>query len=241
MKPITGQYECPHRSGVGLDYFTSRIDRLVLQTGGRFILIVQDRSRAANTVQSVLSGQQVSHTAPETRREGSYTYQGNTLSLRFDDGTQEEGQLSLNNPGIQMGANFFNKVSDSTLLPPPQRLQQNMEDIAKGIKLASTIGGMAIKAVKTIQDTMQTTQGSTPNQGQSQSPAPSQGWSPPQQSAAQSAPPAGVPIQPPQVQAVPNVAYSPPQGDPEALFCDQCGAHRRPGKRFCNICGAQLD
>lgn len=237
MKPITGQYECPHHSGVGLDYFTSRIDRLILQAGGRFILIMQDRSRAANAVQSVLSGQQVSHAAPETRREGTYTYQGNTLSLRFDDGTQEEAQLSLNNPGIQMGANFFNKVSDSTLLPPPQRLQKNMEDIAKGIKLASTIGGMAIKAVKTIQDTMQTTQGSAPTQAQPQSPAPSQGWSPPQ-SAAPSAPPANVPVQPP---PVPNAAYSPPLGDPDALFCDQCGAHRRPGKRFCNICGAQLE
>jgi predicted amidophosphoribosyltransferase len=24
------------------------------------------------------------------------------------------------------------------------------------------------------------------------------------------------------------------------LFCDQCGARARPGKRFCNNCGAQL-
>jgi uncharacterized OB-fold protein len=26
----------------------------------------------------------------------------------------------------------------------------------------------------------------------------------------------------------------------EALFCDQCGARSRPGKKFCNNCGAQL-
>ena len=59
MKPITGQYECVHRSAVGLDYFTSRIDRLTLQADGRFALIVQDRSRIANAAQSLVSGQQI--------------------------------------------------------------------------------------------------------------------------------------------------------------------------------------
>jgi len=70
-KPITGQYEYLHRSGVGLDYFTSRVDRVTLQPNGRFVLIIQDRSRIANAAQSLMSGQQVATNAPETRREGS--------------------------------------------------------------------------------------------------------------------------------------------------------------------------
>ncbi len=242
MKPITGQYECLHRSGVGLDYFTSRIDRLTLQTDGRFILIEQDRSRAANAAQSLISGQQVTTAAPEKRREGSYTYQGNTVSFHFDDGTQEQGQISWNGEGLQWGTIFFTKVSDSTLLPPTHRLQKDMEDIAKGLKLAGTIGGAAIKAVKTIHETIQAAQGPAPGQGQMQ-PPPSMS-SPPSQGPIQSAPPAQpVPPAPPPMQAVPNgnATTSPPLGDPEALFCDQCGARRRPGKRFCNICGARLE
>ena len=242
MKPITGQYECLHRSGVGLDYFTSRIDRLTLQTDGRFILIEQDRSRAANAAQSLISGQQVTTAAPEKRREGSYTYQGNTVSFHFDDGTQEQGQISWNGEGLQWGTIFFTKVSDSTLLPPTHRLQKDMEDIAKGLKLAGTIGGAAIKAVKTIHETIQAAQGPAPGQGQMQ-PPPSMS-SPPSQGPIQSAPPAQpVPPAPPPMQAVPNgnATTSPPLGDPEALFCDQCGARRRPGKRFCNSCGARLE
>lgn len=235
MKPITGQYECLHRSGVGLDYFTSRIDRLTLQADGRFVLIEQDRSRMANAAQSLLSGQQVTNAAPETRREGSYTLQGNVLSLRFDDGSQEQGQLAWNGEGFQMGEIFFNKVSDSTLLPPTHRLQQNMEDIAKGLKIAGTIGGMAMKAAKTIHDTIQTAQGPMPGQ------APT---GPPAQGSAQPAPPSPMPTQPaspPPVQSMPDTVSSTPAGDPEALFCDQCGARRRPGKRFCNSCGARLE
>jgi len=242
MKPITGQYECLHRSGVGLDYFTSRIDRLTLQTDGRFILIEQDRSRAANAAQSLISGQQVTTAAPEKRREGSYTYQGNTVSFHFDDGTQEQGQISWNGEGLQWGTIFFTKVSDSTLLPPTHRLQKDMEDIAKGLKLAGTIGGAAIKAVKTIHETIQAAQGPAPGQGQMQ-PPPSMS-SPPSQGPIQSAPPAQpVPPAPPPMQAVPNgnATTSPPLGDPEALFCDQCAARRRPGKRFCNSCGARLE
>jgi hypothetical protein len=237
MKPITGQYECPHRSGIGLDYFTSRIDRLTLQADGRFVLIEQDRSRMANAAQSLLSGQQVTNAAPETRREGSYTLQGNVVSLRFDDGSQEQGQLAWNGEGFQVGENFFNKVSDSTLLPPTHRLQQNMEDIAKGLKIAGAIGGMAIKAAKTIHDTIQTAQGPAPGQAP---PAP------PAQGSAQPAPPPPMPSQPaspapPPVQSMPNTVSSTLAGDPEALFCDQCGARRRPGKRFCNSCGARLE
>src|SRR6266516_4421116 len=230
MKPITGQYECVHRSGIGLDHFTSRIDHLTIQADGRFVMIVQDRSRVSNAAQSLLSEQQVTNAAPETRREGSYTLQGNVVSLRFDDGTQEQGQLAWNGEGLQMDTDFFNKVSDSTLLPPTHRMQQNMEDIAKGLKIAGTIGSMAIKAAKTVQGTIQSAQG--PAQGQV--PTPTQG-APPAQGPAQATTPPPAPVQP-----TINTA-STAQGDPDALFCDQCGARRRPGKRFCNNCGARLD
>jgi len=50
------------------------------------MLIVQDRSRLANAAQSLISGQQVNTAAPETRREGTFTQQGNVIVLRFDDG-----------------------------------------------------------------------------------------------------------------------------------------------------------
>lgn len=246
-KPVTGQYECVHRSGVGLDYFTSRIDRLTLQANGRFVLIAQDRSRIANAAQSLVSGQQANMAAPETGREGRYTLQGNALFLHFDDGKQEQGQFSWNGEGVQIGTNFFNKVSDSTLLPPTHRVKKDMEDIARGLKIAGTIGGAAIKAVKTIQDTLQTTQG--PEQGQQQPSAPSPASAPsaqagalpaspaPPQNRVMQAPPPVQPVQPvPPVQAT---SSAPRQGG-ETLFCDQCGAPARPGKRFCNVCGARL-
>src|SRR5713226_4858320 len=174
MKRITAQYECSHRSGVGLDHFTSRLDRLILQANGRFTLIMQERSRITHAAHSLMSGQQISTNAPETRREGSYTYQGNTIFLNFDDGTQDQGQLDAD--GIQIGANHFDKVSDSTLLPPTNRMKKDMEDIAKGLKIAGTLGGMAIKAAKTIQDTFQTAQdtqsGQTPTTSSPQSAPP---------------------------------------------------------------------
>lgn len=237
-KPITGQYEFVHRSGVGLDYFTSRVDRLTIQADGRFVLIVQDRSRMANAAQSLLNGQQVAPTAPETRREGNYIVQGNEITFRFDDGTQEQGQLSWNGDGLQFGPNFFNKVSDSTLLPPTNRLKKDMDDIAKGLKIASTIGGMAVKAAKTIHDTIQPTQ--EPSGGPAQTVPPPQSPVPPAHPAAQPMPQA----QPAQPAQTPS-SHSPIQNAPassqqEALFCDQCGARVRPGKRFCNNCGAQL-
>jgi len=80
-KPITGQYEYQHSSGVGLDYFTSRIDRLTILANGRFVLIIQQRSRLHNAAQSVIKGESVSMSAPETRFEGTYTAQGNTINL----------------------------------------------------------------------------------------------------------------------------------------------------------------
>lgn len=234
-KPITGQYEFVHRSGVGLDYFTSRVDRLTIQANGRFVLIVQDRSRMANAAQSLLNGQQVAPTAPETRREGNYIVQGNAITFRFDDGTQEQGQLSWNGDGLQFGPNFFNKVSDSTLLPPTNRLKKDMDDIAKGLKIASTIGGMAVKAAKTIHDTIQTTQ--EPSGGPAQTVPPTQSSVPPARPAAQPMPQAQ-PAQTPSSQS--PIQNAPASSQQEALFCDQCGARARPGKRFCNNCGAQL-
>jgi len=219
MQPITGQYECVHSSGVGLDYFTSRIDRLQLHSDGRFILTVQKRSRVTHAAHSLMSREQVTAAAPETRLEGKYVHQDCVVSLHFDNGGLEEARLSPNGDGLQIGPNAFTKVSDSTLLPPTHRLKQDMEDIAKGIKLARTIGGMAAKAAKTIQGTIQPTEGTTQTSPQSPSPV--------QQS--QSAP------------TLPSVT-SGPQSTPQTppIYCDQCGARSHPGKRFCSNCGARL-
>jgi len=239
MKSITGQYECLHRSGIGLDYFTSRIDRFTLQANGKFIFVVQERSRVSHAAKSLLSGQQVDVNAPETNRKGNYACLGNNISFNFDDGTQEKGQLTPD--GIQIGNNFFEKVSDSTLLPPTHRLKSNMEDISKGLKIAGAIGGAAVKAVKTIQDTIQTTQGvqttaasksSAQNanpQGQGYPVASSSPASAPKQAAPQSSTP--------RVHAVDDVLT---EQNVETLFCDQCGSPVRPGKHFCNQCGAKL-
>jgi hypothetical protein len=231
-KPISGQYECVHSSGVGLDYFTSRIDRLILQSDGRFALIIQDHSRISHAAQSLINGQQVSPNAPETRREGKYVHQGESLELYFDDGGFEPGKVATNGEGLQLGPNFFHKVSDSTLLPPAHRLKMDMDDIAKGMKIASTLGGMAIKAVKTIQGTIQ------PAQENSQQTAQAQNVSNVPQSASTATP------QPPVQQSAAPPVSSPPesisQGHLEAIFCDQCGARCRRGKKFCNQCGARL-
>ncbi len=250
MKPITGQYECVHSSGVGLDYFTSRLDRVTLQPNGRFILTIQNQSRAANAAQSLIKGQQVSATAPETRREGNYTYQiqESSLTLQFDDGGFEQGRIEPNGTGLHIGPNFFNKVSDSTLLPPTHRLQKDMDDIAKGLKIAGTIGGMAIKAAKTIQGTIQVVQGTQPQQGPNSRPSttnvPYQTM-PSQPTSTQPAQ-AQQPIYTQQSATNSQTPSDPTQSAPaahnptEALFCDQCGARIRPGKRFCNNCGARL-
>ena len=231
MKSLTGQYECLHRSGIGLDYFTSHIDRLVVQANGRFNFVIQEKSRIGHAAKSLLSGQQVDMNAPEVRREGRYSSQGNNVTFNFDDGTQELGQITPEG-GIQLGNNFFEKVSDSTLLPPTHRLKSNMEDIAKGLKIAGAIGGSAIKAVKTIQDTIQNAQGSQSTPASSN--PPSQGTN------AYSQAPA---YQPPQTPppAQPAHTASPGQGqNAETLFCDQCGQPVRPGKLYCNHCGARL-
>jgi hypothetical protein len=243
MKPVTGQYECQHTSGVGLDYFTSRVDRLTIQPDGRFVLVIQDRSRLSSAAQSLVSGKQVNMTATETRREGSYTLQEGVLHLRFDDGSQLQGRLSWNGEGLQIEEDFFTKVSDSTLLPPTHRIKKDMDDIAKGLKIASTIGGIAFKAAKTIHETIQSTQstpGTEPSQGASpasQQPAPVP--SSPKQPL-QSVPPAAPPAPPASPPTPPAPPHQPAQGQMEAIFCDQCGARCRPGKRFCNNCGASL-
>jgi zinc-ribbon domain len=235
MKSLTGQYECLHHSGVGLDYFTSRIDRLTLQANGRCLLINQEQSRISHAARSLLSGQQVDANAPEARREGRYVPQGNTISFIFDDGSQEQGQIAAN--GIQVGSDFFEKVSDSTLLPPTHRMKSNMEDIAKGLKIAGAIGGATIKAVKTIQDSLQSQQGSPPAPASPDSTpgAAHQSQASPYSSPASPAPPPAQPAQP-----VTSTPAATPEQDVETLFCDQCGAPVRPGKRFCNRCGARL-
>lgn len=251
-KPATGQYECVHSSGIGLDYFTSRIDRLTLFGNGRFTLITQDRSRISNMAQSFLSGQGTSAAAApaqETRKEGSYVIQQNAITFNFDDGTQEQGQLSWNGDGIQLGKLFFNKVSDSTILPPTDRMKKNMDDIAKGLKIAGTIGGMAMKVAKTVHETLQTDEPAT-HQGQPQVQSPVQNAAPPTAQPARQAPPAQHYPPPPQPQRPvqqppPSYQPAPPvqqaqQAQPEPIYCDQCGTLARPGKRFCSNCGAAL-
>ncbi len=233
MKSLTGQYECAHRSGLGLDYFTARVDRLTLYANGRFTLITQEKSRLAHAAKNLASGQQASMDAPETRAEGNYSSQGN-------NGEQEQAQIL--ETGLQFNKDFFEKVADSTFMPPPQRVKSNMEDIAKGLKIAGAIGGTVLKAAKTIQDTLQSSQqnrqdtpaNATPPAaaqpaGQAPQPAPAQSWQ---------APPA-TPSQSAYSQAQPAPGPLSPQDD-ETLFCDQCGMPVRPGKKFCNHCGARL-
>jgi len=229
MQSITGQYECVHSSGVGLDYFTSRVDRLILHSDGRFVLTVQKRSRATHAVRSLMSGEQVTAAAPETRLEGNYVCQGRVVSLHFDNGGLEEVQLSASGDGLQIGPNFFAKVSDSTLLPPTHRLKQDMEDIAKGLKIARMIGGVVAKAATTFQGAVQSTQDSEA-----------------EQTAPQTVVPQDQPVQkPPPQDTVPG--FQPTSGFPTqtpstgaALYCDQCGARSRSGKHFCSNCGAHL-
>jgi hypothetical protein len=254
MKSVAGQYECVHKSGIGLDYFTSRVDRLTLQSGGRFALIVQDRSRIAHAAQSFANGQQVSSAASEVRREGSYLVQGTSVSLRFDDGTQQQAQLVMVSDGssttLQLGQDVFTKTSDSTLLPSADRLKKDMEDIAKGLKIASTIGGVAIKAVKSIHDTIQSTQ-ATPSANSTPSAQSTNTYAPPAQQypTQQAAPRQMPPVQPyPTQQPAPSIpTYQPPlapqqpaQNAVPSVYCDQCGTKARPGKRFCSMCGASL-
>ncbi|HCI78780.1 MAG TPA: hypothetical protein DHW02_03735 [Ktedonobacter sp.] len=251
---VAGQYECLHRSGLGLDYFTSRIDRLTLQGNGRFTLITQDRSRVSQAAQSLLNGQQVSSAAPEVRREGTFLLQGSSILFNFDDGTQLQGQLVPNSTDLQIGQDTYNKTSDSTLLPSADRLKKDMEDIAKGLKIAGAIGGVAMKAAKTIHSTIQsaqTTQGTNTQTGSAQPVQPTQSpyTNPPQSAPSPSYPhyqqpynpsqgyQAQQPQQPPYV--APQTPQQPQQG--QLLYCDQCGAPVRPGKRFCNQCGARLE
>jgi hypothetical protein len=250
MKSVAGQYECVHKSGLGLDYFTSRVDRLTLQAGGRFVLIVQERNRISHAAQSFASGQQVSAAAPEVRREGTYLVQGANVSLRFDDGTQQQGQLATTSDGtgstLQLGQDVFTKTSDSTLLPSADRLKKDMEDIAKGLKIASAIGGVAIKAVKTIHDTIQSTQATTTNSTPSAPPnmntsvPPVQQYPTQQAAQAQTPPVQSYSAQQPAYQPPPVAPQQPAQSAVPSVYCDQCGTKARPGKRFCSNCGASL-
>jgi Predicted membrane protein len=255
MKPVTGQYECVHGAGVGLEYFTARIDTLTLYADGHFQLKVQQRSRVGQAAQSLLQGQQPTTNVPENQQEGSYQLQGSQLAFNFANGGFEQGMLDADGTGLTLGPNHFTKVSDSTMLPSTHRMQQNMDDIAKGLKIAGTIGGFAMKAAKTIQSTIQTTQGQgsnateepQPHSGSGTAPngspqAPYQPQQQPQPQQSQSVPQR--PVYQPQV---PNQAQPAPAAQPQpavprtTLYCDQCGAHIRPGKRFCNNCGARIN
>lgn len=224
MRTLTGQYECAHRSALGLDYFTAKLDRLTLYADGRFTLIAQEKSRIMHAAKSLASGQQASMEAPETRQEGTYSSQGDQLFLTFDTGGQEQAQIQ--DAGIQIGQDSFEKVSESTMMPPPQRLKSNMEDIAKGLKIAGAIGGTVLKAARTLQAS---TAHEQPEADASYQAAPSQA-APTRQTSQTYQPPA-------------TPAYTPPDPPPVpegALYCDQCGSPVRPDKKFCNRCGARL-
>ncbi len=222
MKSLTGQYECAHRSGLGLDYFTARLDRLTLYANGRFALIAQEKSRIMHAAKSLASGQQANMEAPEVRREGNYTSRQIQVLLTFDDGEQLSGEVQ--DEGIQFDKDYFAKVSESTMLPPAQRVKSNMEDIARGLKIASTIGGTVFKAARTIQDNLQTQPPAPANQASAPAPA--------NQNQA--------PSTPRQTQTPPPVSSTPPVTGDETFFCDQCGQRVRPDKKFCNHCGAKL-
>jgi hypothetical protein len=242
MKAVTGQYECVHHSGVGLDYFTSRIDKLVLYPNGRFLLTIQSRSRAMHAARNVLQGQQAPENAPETRKEGSYLQHDTRIELTFDDGGFEHSSIVPNSEDIQIGPNLFTKVSDSTFLPPTHRLQQDMDDITKGLKIASAIGGFALKAAKTVQGATQSMQSSTSQPQTAQPLPPTQTPQAPQinptpgYAAPTSAPRSAQPSAPTPTSAAPTTTPA----QPSPIFCDQCGARARPGKRFCSNCGARL-
>jgi len=228
MKSLTGQYECAHRSGLGLDYFTARLDRLTLYANGRFALITQEKSRAMHAMKNLAAGQQAGMEAPETHAEGSYSAQGDLLFLTFDSGEQE--RATIQDTGLEFGKDFFEKVADTTFMPPAQRMKSNMEDIAKGLKIAGAIGGTVFKAAKTIQDTFQPAQPDQNQGGGAQNAAPAQSsWQAPAPAPATQQTAAG---------------YAPPQTaqaeNDSAFFCDQCGAPVRSGKKFCNKCGARL-
>jgi len=235
MNSLTGQYECAHRSALGLDYFTARLDRLTLYANGRFALVSQDKSRLMHAAKNLASGQQASMEAPETHSEGSYSSQGDLLFLSFDNGEQE--RATIQETGLQFGKDFYEKVSDTTFMPPAQRMKSNMEDIAKGLKIAGAIGGTVIRAAKTIQDTLQSTPPAQSQAGNSPQAAPAQPASSSWQ--AQPTTPATPPVvqHPTQQPAYPGTIQAESE---ETFFCDQCGAPVRAGKKFCNKCGARL-
>lgn len=224
MQSLTGQYECTHRSVFGLDYFTARLDRLTLYANGRFALITQEKSRISHAAKTLASGRQTNMDAPETRREGSYSSQVNLLFLRFDDGDEEQAQIQ--EAGVTLGKDYFEKVSDTTFMPPPQRIKSSMEDIARGMKIAGTIGGTVLKAARSLQGTLQ----NSPDQDQARTSTSTQNAAPP--AATQSS-------QQPAYTPPAAFTHAPPRDD-TTLFCDQCGAPVRPGKRFCQRCGSRL-
>jgi hypothetical protein len=235
MQSLTGQYECAHRSALGLDYFTARLDRLTLYASGRFALITQEKSRVMHAMKNLAAGEQASGMeAPEARAEGSYSAQGDLLFLSFDSGEQE--RATIQDTGLQFGKDFYEKVADTTFMPPPQRMKSNMEDIAKGLKIAGAIGGTVLKAAKTIQGSLQTSQPDQNQAASSQSAAPVQ---PAQSWQAQPAAPVTPPVTPGYAPQQATSGYAQAESE-DTFYCDQCGAPVRSGKKFCNKCGARL-
>src|SRR6185437_8753283 len=104
---------------------------------GRFALITQEKSRAMHAMKNLATGQQAGMEAPEAQAEGSYSAQGDLLFLTFDSGEQE--RATIQDTGLEFGKDFFEKVADTTFMPPTQRMKINMEDIAKGLKIAGAI------------------------------------------------------------------------------------------------------
>src|SRR2546421_12744373 len=112
----------------------------------------------------------------------------------------------------------------TTLFRSTHRLKKDMDDIAKGLKIASTIGGMAVKAAKTIHNTMQSTQEPGIGPAQSSPPAQPVQSAPPAQPAQPSPAPAQQVQSPPPAyttaaQPVQNTPTPPTQRDQETLFC----------------------
>jgi hypothetical protein len=203
------------------------VDRLTLYANGRFLLIEQEKSRLTHVAKSFAKGEQTTMDAPETRLEGSYSQRGNAVTFIFDNGDAAESTLQANN-GLQFDQNVFEKVSDNTTLPNTQRIQSNMEDIAKGLKMVSAIGGTVLKAAKTVQESLQQpAQNASTSMGTPGSGAPSASSSMNRQQA-----PAAAPIQ--------SSSSTPAAQEDVTNYCDQCGSPVRPDKKFCGKCGARL-
>lgn len=206
---VVGQYECEHTSGLGFDYFTSRVDTLTIYADGRFELVVQNKSRISSSANKLKFDSQ----ADTTRMGGTYSVQGLQLALTFSNGGFEPGQLAPDGSGVTLGPNFFKKVSDNTFLPNTERLQKNMTDMQKGLEIAGKIGGFAMKAVKGLNEMIKTDE---PQANQQQKPTPQQ------------QPPVPASAAPKPAQASSFCEYCGTPLRPGRKFCGNCGKPVNP-------------